>query len=102
MANEQLLARELGIGGLGLTLQPKRFIHGYGAQPSTLQALACTQRLAGHQAGIITVEWSANGELLASSGDDSKIGIWDPHRGRNLNLLDVVRCALSQRLVFCQ
>lgn len=52
---------------------------------------ACLQTLEGHDDSVNSVDFSADGQRLASGTDDSTIKIWDAATGACLQTLEVGR-----------
>ena len=47
-----------------------------------IERLGLENQLIGHEGCVNCVQWSDNGELLASGSDDLHVIVWDPFRGR--------------------
>jgi WD40 repeat protein len=44
-------------------------------------------RLAGHTGGATVAEFSPDGDMLATTGKDGTIRLWDPAAGRQLRII---------------
>ena len=56
--------------------------------PSTVQRLVMEKRLKEHQGCVNCINFSWQGDVLASSGDDSRVVQWDWQRGRVVSQFD--------------
>ena len=49
-----------------------------------IDRLGLKHQLHGHEGCVNCIQWSENGELLASGSDDVKVIVWDPFAGKKL------------------
>ena len=52
-----------------------------------IDRLGLKHQLHGHEGCVNCIQWSENGELLASGSDDVKVMVWDPFGGKKLQEL---------------
>ncbi|CAG9768911.1 unnamed protein product [Ceutorhynchus assimilis] len=50
-----------------------------------IQRLGCSFELEGHQGCVNCLEWTADGSILASGSDDTKVILWDPVRRKQIH-----------------
>ena len=53
-----------------------------------IERLGLEKQLLAHEGCVNCVQWSDNGELLASGSDDLHVIVWDPFRGRVVRSLN--------------
>ena len=61
-----------------LILNPDHFARRYQVTPSSIERLGLETQLEGHRGCVNCLQWSSDGNLLASGSDDCKIMIWQP------------------------
>ena len=59
-------------------LDPDRFASRYQVTPSYIERLGLETVLEGHRGCVNCLQWSTDGNLLASGSDDCKVMIWEP------------------------
>ena len=59
-------------------LEPGRFKSRYQVTPSYIERLGLETILDGHRGCVNCLQWSIDGNLLASGSDDCKVMIWEP------------------------
>jgi len=59
-------------------LEPGRFKSRYQVTPSYIERLGLETILDGHRGCVNCLQWSTDGNLLASGSDDCKVMIWEP------------------------
>jgi WD and tetratricopeptide repeat-containing protein 1 len=58
------------------------FRHKYQVTRGQIDRLGLEKQLEGHDGCVNCIQWSDDGELLASGSDDTKVIVWDPFKGR--------------------
>ena len=59
-------------------LNPNHFARRYQVTPSSIERLGLETQLEGHRGCVNCLQWSNDGNLLASGSDDCKVMIWHP------------------------
>ncbi len=94
MAHDDLRARELGLqfpsGVLGV-YQPYLFELRRQGDAGLIRRFRISSSLGGHIGSMSSVRWDDTGTLLASAGEDSRLGIWRAEDPCLLHSIDSVR-----------
>ena len=61
-----------------MLLDPERFARRYQVTPSSIERLGLETQLEGHRGCVNCLQWSRDGNLLASGSDDCKVMLWQP------------------------
>ena len=65
-------------------LDHRKFRHNYQVTRDFINRLGLVHQLHGHEGCVNCIQWSENGELLASGSDDVRVIVWDPFRGKKV------------------
>lgn len=69
---------------------PTRVQHSLQANMGLVKRLSHTQTLKGHSSAVNALDWSSDGEVLLSGGDDCRVKLWSADRGKAVQSFDSV------------
>lgn len=69
---------------------PTRVQHSLQANTGLVKRLSHTQTFKGHSSAVNALDWSSDGEVLLSGGDDCRVKLWSVERGKAMQSFDSV------------